>query len=326
MLFLTITFINFLCSATTESSPTISPASSVVHDTESNHEQDVSKPHWTVWLPEIKRLEARNEAIRYTEIEKEVARRKHAKMVQSIMDIRTKIAAYESTTSESDVESYDSPLEETMSPQYSSLFAVDTFDNNNVQSGIAKNGNADAQAVVSPASPKSRPSTPDPKGSFWAPGIENVQLFNFDFDQLISSSSSNRSLSPPRSSSPPTLQGIQTHPCPPMSTKFKFNFPSPKETMAEPTPTPVSRRLATPKSRKSASKRNLDAGSGEAIDDEALGEVIIGEMEEKHLVAAFNKMIGITKTRDLNLRREMRLKVEALMNELVEMERNATTP
>ena len=256
-------------------------------------------------------------------------------MVQSIMDIRAKIAACQpttcdSTTSESDV--YDAPLEETMAPQHA---------DKNVQTD-----NAGVQAEASPASPKSPPSTPEPKNSFWVPGIENMQLFNFDFDQPFSSSSSNRSLSPPRSSSP---LGVQTHPCPPMSANFEFNFPSTKAKKTEPTPALVDRRIATPKSKKKFGvKPRPDAGSSETIndnndevtthsrstssstlnngDDQALSEVIIGAMEESHLVAAFNKMIGITKTRDLNLKREMRLKVEALMNELAEMERNANPP
>src|SRR6266480_5623939 len=133
-----------------------------------------------------------------------------------------------------------------------------------------------------------------------------------------------------------------------MSANFEFNFPSTKAKKTEPTPASVDRRIATPKSKKFFGvKPRPDAGSSETIndndevtthsrstssstlnngDDQALSEVIIGAMEESYLVAAFNKMIGITKTRDLNLKHEMRLKVEALMNELVEMERNANPP
>src|SRR5262249_11844385 len=156
------------------------------------------------------------------------------------------------------------------------------------------------------------------------------------------SPSSNRSLSPPRSSSPPMHQGVQTHPCPPMSMEFKFNFPSAKEKETEPTPASVGRRIATPKSKKkSAVKSKADTADGEVIDDKSTTDSsssssstlfngddqplddIIDDMEESYLAAAFSKMFGLTNTRDLNLKHEMRLKIEALMNELIEMERDA---
>jgi hypothetical protein len=278
-------------------------------------------------------------------------------MVKSIMDIKSKIAAYGPTTSESDIEMDDASLEENVAPQHGYQFAANTFDHSNVHTNIAMSGNIGAQATVSPDSHKSHPSTPDPNSSFWVPGIENMQLFNFDFDNMSSSPSSNRSLSPSRSSSPTTHQGVQTHPCPPMSKDFKFNFPSAKEKETETTPNPVGRRIATPKSKKkSAAKSKPDITNDEVIDDKAnddetasndeattysrstssstlisdddqtLGDIIIGEKEDSRLVAAFTKMIGITNTRDLNLKHEMRLKVEALMNELIEMERDANTP
>jgi len=219
---------------------------------------------------------------------------------------------------------YDTQLEETMAPQTGSLVAADIFDNSNVQT------------EVSPNSLKSRPSTPELKNPFWVPGIENMQLFNFDFDKLSSSPSSNRSLSPPRSSSPPTDQGIQTHPCPPMSMQFKFSFPFAKEKETEPTPASVGRRIATPKSKKklaveliddNASTDSSSTSSSTLLngDDQPLDDVIIDDMEESYLAAAFSKMFGLTNTRDLNLKHEMRLKIEALMNELIDMERDANT-
>ena len=356
---------NFLRSVTAASTPAASPASSVAETTTSdmsNHEQSFSKPHWTTWLPEIKRLETQHEAARYIEIEKEVARRKRTMAVRSIMDTQTKIdAAFESTESESDVETYEAPFEE-------------TTDKNNVKADMAMNDNTAAMTKVSSDSAESHPSTPELKSSFWVPGIEDMQLFNFDLDELSSSPSSTRSLSPPRTSPTPTRQGVQDFPCPPMCVKFKFNFPYGKKNEAESTPVPVGRRVATPKSNKrsmakskpdtadsnvfddtssndgTTSDENTASSKDEARNDEptddeltttsraaslstllndgqqALGEAVTDEVEDHHLAVAFYKMIGITKTLNPTLKREMRFKVEALVAELAEMERNADIP